>query len=121
LIAISAALLLHAAHFLPEAMMGWVAFNLVNALKVNVILAIFNLLPLPPLDGGRIAVGLLPHPFSAMLARLERAGFAILIFGLFILPWIGGKIGLNLDVLRVLVLVPSQYVIDFIVTIAGIR
>lgn len=121
LIAITAALLLHVAHFAPESMITWTAQNLINALQVNIILAVFNLLPLPPLDGGRIAVGLLPQPFSGMLARLERAGFGVLIFLLFILPWIGDKIGLDLNILRILVLVPSQAVMDIIVTITGIK
>jgi len=121
LIATTAALLLHVAHFAPESMIAWTAQNLINALQVNIILAVFNLLPLPPLDGGRIAVGLLPQPFSGMLARLERAGFGVLIFLLFILPWIGDKIGLDLNVLRILVLVPSQAVMDIIVTITGIK
>jgi len=121
LIATTAALLLHVAHFAPESMIAWTAQNLINALQVNIILAVFNLLPLPPLDGGRIAVGLLPQPFSGMLARLERAGFGVLIFLLFILPWIGDKIGLDLNVLRVLVLVPAQAVMDIIVTITGIK
>jgi len=121
LIATTAALLLHVAHFAPESMIAWTAQNLINALQVNIILAVFNLLPLPPLDGGRIAVGLLPQPFSGMLARLERAGFGVLIFLLFILPWIGDKIGLDLNVLRILVLVPAQAVMDIIVTITGIK
>ena len=55
-----AALGLHLVVFLPDAARPWVAENLQNALIINVLLAIFNLLPLPPLDGGRIAVGVLP-------------------------------------------------------------
>jgi len=54
---------------------------------INMVLCIFNLLPLPPLDGGRIAVGLLPEPISHHLARLEPFGFfiiiALLLMGLF--------------------------------------
>ena len=121
LIAVASALLLHVAHYAPADAADWIVLNLINALKINVILAMFNLMPLPPLDGGRIAVGLLPQPFSGMLARLERAGFGILIFLLFILPWIGGKIGVDLNVLHILVLVPSQFVLDIIVTITGIK
>jgi Zn-dependent protease len=46
---------------------------------VNVIFMVLNLLPLPPLDGGRIAVSLLPHRLAWQLSRVERYGFIILI------------------------------------------
>ena len=49
-------------------------------IRINVVLMVLNLLPLPPLDGGRVAVGLLPYPWSSKLAGLERYGFFILIF-----------------------------------------
>jgi Zn-dependent protease len=47
---------------------------------------LFNLLPIPPLDGGRIAVGLLPLALARAWARLERAGILIVLLGVFILP-----------------------------------
>jgi Zn-dependent protease len=71
-LALMAALSFHIVGYLPDTTARWVAENLKNALIINVILAIFNLLPLPPLDGGRIAVGLLPDALAAPLARLEH-------------------------------------------------
>ncbi len=56
-----------------------VALMCVASVKWNVLLAIFNLIPIPPLDGGRIAVGLLPYGPSRALASVERYGMLILI------------------------------------------
>jgi len=55
------------------------ALMCVASVKWNVLLAIFNLIPIPPLDGGRIAVGLLPYGPSQALASIERYGMLILI------------------------------------------
>jgi Zn-dependent protease len=58
---------------------------LVNSIRFNVVLAIFNMLPLPPLDGGRVMVGILPKSLSREFAKIEPYGFLILL-GLIILP-----------------------------------
>jgi Zn-dependent protease len=52
----------------------------------NLVLGLFNLVPVPPLDGGRIAVGVLPLPLARVWARLERAGILIVLLVVFILP-----------------------------------
>ncbi len=121
LIATTAALLLHLGKYAPGPYQAWVTMNLFNALWINVVFAVFNLIPLPPLDGGRIAVGLLPQPFSSWLAGVERVGFLVLIFVLFALPWIGGKLGMDLNVLWWLVGIPAQYLTDVIATVVGLK
>ena len=66
------------AYSLPLAEMARVGIN------VNIGLMVLNLLPLPPLDGGRIAVSLLPYPLAVKFSRLERWGFPILLVLLFV-------------------------------------
>jgi len=121
LIAITAGLLLHVAPHLPDSYIPLVAENLRNLLFANVIFGVFNLIPLPPLDGGRIAVGLLPRPFSYWLASVERFGFLIIIFVFFALPWIGQKVNLDLNVLWWLVWAPTMFVVDIIATLTGLQ
>jgi Zn-dependent protease len=103
-----AALALHLLIFLPDAGRPWVAETLQNALIINVLLALFNLMPLPPLDGGCIAVGLLPDALASPLARLEPYGMVILIGVLFILPLLGAQLGIDVNFVWHLVHAPSN-------------
>ena len=82
-------------NFFPDG--SWMARMLTIGIFVNLLLAFFNLLPIPPLDGGRIAVGLLPAELARPLASLERYGFLILIGLVFLLPVIGQSIGIDLS------------------------
>jgi Zn-dependent protease len=65
----------------------------------NLVLGLFNLLPIPPLDGGRIAVGLLPLELAKVWARMEKAGILVVLLLVFILPRLIGfdPIGQALD------------------------
>jgi Zn-dependent protease len=79
------ALLMPMADF-PSATQAIVQQFLIYFMLSNLVLGLFNLLPIPPLDGGRIAVGLLPLELAKIWARLERAGILIVLLVVFILP-----------------------------------
>ena len=118
-LALAAALLLHLAPLLPETIDLWLWKNLSNALRINLLLAVFNMIPLPPLDGGRVAVGLLPDVLARPLARLERHGFMILIGLLFLLPYLGDQIGRDLHIFAWVILPVVNFLGTVILTVTG--
>lgn len=74
----------------PREGLGWLFLysNLVNFLVINIFLAVFNMLPIPPFDGGHVVEGLLPRPLAARWARLSRYGFVLLVVLLVIVPMV---------------------------------
>jgi len=119
-LAVLAALLINVAVLLPAPLSTWVGLNLAHAVPLNLLLAIFNMLPLPPLDGGRVAVGLLPRQLAIPLARLERFGLFIVIGVIVLLPMLGERIGVDLNVLDWLVLQPIEWLLPFFWALGGI-
>ena len=73
------AMLLSYSQHAPQGAADFLAAMSLGGISINLVLMVLNLLPMPPLDGGRIAVSLLPNHLAMPLARVEQYGFAILI------------------------------------------
>jgi Zn-dependent protease len=118
-LAMAGALLYHAIEWLPGWVGPWAAANIGNAIVINVMLAVFNMIPVPPLDGGRVAVGLLPNALALPLARVEPYGILIVIALFMLLPWLTSRLGVTIDLFRLVLQPPVEGLIRLIFTLAG--
>lgn len=94
----------------------FVALNLLNFLTINIFLALFNLLPIPPFDGSHIVEGLLPRRAVAGYERLRPLGFPLVILLLIVLPWLFK----GFDPVGAVVLPPVRWAFDHYMALAGL-
>jgi Zn-dependent protease len=97
----------------------WITSMLLLMIGLNLILAVFNMLPIPPLDGGRILVAVLPDWAAWKVARLERAGLFIVIGLLFLVPALSRELGYSLDVTGVLIWLPVDALMTVLAVLTG--
>jgi Zn-dependent protease len=98
---------------------AWLAVAFSISALINVVLAVFNMLPLPPLDGGRVAVGLLPDRLAFPLARLERWGLFIVIGVLFVIPALAAELHYDISPYRWVIRPVVLFALRIIETLTG--
>ena len=98
----------------------WIADNLRNAFLINIVLAVFNMFPLPPLDGSKVLAGFLPDRQALRFLRFDRYGLLILMALLILPPLIGSQLGMDLSILKWILLPPVEFVSDILIQAAGL-
>ena len=107
---------------IPDAsgQVGDVAINfLYMFILTNLALGLFNLLPIPPMDGGRIVVGVLPLNLAIKWAKIERAGILVVLLGVFLLPQLLRQFGIEFDPVGSALTTVIPRAMDLVMHLAG--
>jgi Zn-dependent protease len=95
---------------------NWLGQTLHNSIALNCILAVFNMLPIPPLDGGRVLTAISPAPMARFLMRMEKTGMVLLLGLVFLLPYVTAQLGFDLPIFQWVVVEPATWLINFLVS-----
>ncbi|MGH7104535.1 MAG: site-2 protease family protein [Acetobacteraceae bacterium] len=109
--------------YLPAIFPGSAAIFLMQLFEYfilfNLALGLFNLLPIPPLDGGRIVVGVLPAPLAFRYARIEQLGIVIVLVVFFLVPAVAQEMGFAFDPVRAALTSVLPAAANIVLTLAG--
>lgn len=111
---VSALLLLLTAFISAPYLREIVSLFLVNMVVFNVGLAVFNAIPIPPLDGAKILFGWIKAPWAQRFLNYYSYGLIIMVSLLFILPAVGDRLGVDLNLIRNYMISVTRYICSFL-------
>ena len=112
---IAALFLLLSAFIIDPYTRGWISLFWIYMITINVGLAVFNAIPIPPLDGSKILFGWIKKPWVERYLSSGKYGLIIMLFLLVILPVLGNSIGLDLDLIRNYMISATRYICSFLI------
>ena len=120
LLATISAALFYALPWVPQLALDWVRNTLEFSVLFNLVIGLFNLIPMPPLDGSHVVIGILPRPLAIRFAQLGRYGILVVLLVFFILPQLGDLLGAPISPFRWLILDPAQWLEGVIFRMLGL-
>lgn len=115
-LALVSALFLLLAAFIPAPYIrGLISIFFINMIIFNVGLAVFNALPIPPLDGSKILFGWINKPWARTYLNSDKYGLILMVFLLFILPSMGSSIGLDLNIIKNYMISVTRFICSFLI------